>query len=90
MNFYLIHRLSNMQCISGQTIMLEVFTADFGNLVRYIYRNDGFMRKYSTNSQVVTMMKDLDAIDKIMKEKEKEAKSGCSYGKVNCSMIWDL
>ena len=79
-----------MQCISGQTIMLEVFTADFGNLVRYIYRQDGIMRKYSTNSLVVKMLKDLDEIDRIMKEKEKEAKSGCSHGTDTCSMIWDL
>ena len=74
-------------------INLGTFVEHFGALVKYIYKKDGFMSKYSESNQQRTVRKiliDLDDIKAALEKKEKYAKSNCAHGSDICRMIWDL
>ena len=79
--------------LASHSSSLESFTRHFGELINFIYKPDGFMRLYGRSSEdgaVKAILKNLDGIQKSLKEKENESKSNCSKSKPFCSLLWDL
>ena len=73
---------------------LQTFIDHFSNLINFVYKKDGYIRKHASEGTRRTMskiLKDLVDINEHIKDKkERENESICSKNKDICDFLWNL